>query len=297
MELLQLKYFQSVAKYENITKAAKELHISQPSLSITIKRLEDELSVPLFTRKGKSLELNPFGKTYLTHVNSILSDLENAKSEILELYGEKNTHISLSTTATLFLSGLLKDFLTENLNITMTQTINYEKTIIENLKNRSIDFAITSPPLVENDIETIELLEEELVVVIPRCHKLSNRESIYLNELKDENFIELTENYSFKKSSKKLFNQAGFIPNVIFEGDVSIISELLYLKKALCVAPISLCLSANNNDDFTILRLKDENNTRKIALSYYKGRYQSELSTKFKDFSINYYKTEWYRLK
>ncbi|MGL4760564.1 MAG: LysR family transcriptional regulator [Sarcina sp.] len=296
MELLQLKYFQSVAKYENITKAAKELHISQPSLSITIKRLEDELSVPLFNRKGKSLELNPFGKTYLTHVNSILSDLENAKSEILELYGEKNTHISLSATATLFLSGLLKDFLTENLDITMTQTINYEKTIIENLKNRSIDFAITSPPLAENDIKTIELLEEELVVVIPKCHKFSNRESIYLHELKDENFIELTENYSFKKSLRKLFDQAGFLPNIIFEGDVSIISELLYLKKALCIAPISLCLSAYN-DRFTILRLKDENNTRKIALSYYKGRYQSELSTKFKDFSINYYKTEWYGLK
>ena len=65
MELLQLKYFQSVAKYENITKAAKELHISQPSLTITIKRLEDELNVPLFNRKGKKIELSVFGKNFL----------------------------------------------------------------------------------------------------------------------------------------------------------------------------------------------------------------------------------------
>ncbi|WP_297520321.1 LysR family transcriptional regulator [uncultured Clostridium sp.] len=296
MELLQLKYFQSVAKYENITKAAKELHISQPSLSITIKRLEDELSVPLFNRKGKSLELNQYGKRYLTHINSILSDLENAKSEILELSGEKNTHISLSATATLFLSGLLKNFLTENPDITMTQTINYEKTIIENLKNRSIDFALTCPPIIENDIETIELLEEELVVVIPKCHKLANMKSVYLNELKGENFIELTENYSFKKSLRRLFDQAGFMPNVIFEGDISIISELLYLKKALCIAPLSLCISARS-DKFTILKLKDKNNTRRIALSYYKGRYLSELSTNFRDFTIKYYQNKWYQLR
>lgn len=296
MELLQLKYFQSVAKYENITKAAKELHISQPSLSITIKRLEEELSVPLFNRKGKSLELNQYGKRYLTHVNSILSDLENAKSEILELYGEKNTHISLSATATLFLTGLLKDFLTKHPDITMTQSILYEKTILENLKNRTIDFAITSPPLLDNDIETIELLEEELVVVIPKCHKLSKLKSVYLSELKNENFIELTENYSFKNALKKLFDQAGYAPNVIFEGDVSIISELLYLKKALCVAPISLCLSARD-DKFTILKLKDKNNTRKAGLSYNKGRYLSELSNEFKEFTVQYFKNKWYQLK
>ncbi|MGL4654538.1 MAG: LysR family transcriptional regulator [Sarcina sp.] len=296
MELLQLKYFQSVAKHENITKAAKELHISQPSLSITIKRLEEELSVPLFNRKGKSLELNQYGKRYLKHVNSILSDLENAKSEILELYGEKNKHISLSATATLFLSGLLKDFLLENPDITMMQSIGYEKNIIENLKNRSIDFAITSPPIIDPDVETIELLEEELVVVIPKCHKLSNLKSVYLNELKDENFIELTENYSFKKALRKLFDEAGYTPNVIFEGDVSIISELLYLKKALCISPISLCLSAPD-DKFTILKLKDKNNTRKAGLSYSKGRYLSELSNKFKDFTIQYFKDKWYQLK
>ena len=296
MEFLQLKYFQSVAKYENITKAAKELHISQPSLSITIKRLEEELSVPLFNRKGKSLELNQYGKSYLTHVNSILSDLENAKSEILELYGEKNKHISLSATATLFLSGLLKDFLTKYPNITMTQSILYEKTILENLKNRRIDFAITSPPIIDNEIETIEILEEELVVVIPKCHKFSSLKSVYLSELKDENFIELTENYSFKKALRHLFEKAGYTPNVIFEGDVSIISELLYLKKALCIAPISICLSTPN-DKFTILKLKDKNNTRKVGLSYPKGRYLSELSGKFKEFTIQYFKDKWYQLK
>ena len=296
MELLQLKYFQSVAKHQNITKAAKELHISQPSLSITIKRLENELSVPLFNRKGKNIELNQFGKVYLKHISSILNDLENAKSEILELAGVRNSHLSLSATTTHFVSGVLRDFILDNPNITMTQTINYEKSIIENLKNRSIDFAITSPIIAENNIESRELLEEEIVVVVPNTHKFFNVKSIYLKDLHLENFISLTENYSFKQASNLLFEQAGFTPNVIFEGDVSIISELMLIKNSICLAPLSICIK-HNQPDYSIIRLKDKNNTRKIGLSYPKGIHLSELSKDFIDFVINYYKNSWYKLK
>ena len=295
MELLQLKYFQSVAKYQNITKAAKELHISQPSLSITIKRLEDELSVPLFNRKGKNIELNQFGKVYLKHISSILNDLETAKSEILELAGVRNSHLSLSATTTHFVSGILRDFILRNPSITMTQTINYEKSIIEKLKNRSIDFAITSPIISESNIESIELLEEEIVVVVPNTHKLFNVQSIYLKDLYDENFISLTENYSFKQASNLLFEQAGFIPNVIFEGDASIISELMLIKNSICLAPLSICIK-NNQPDYSIIKLKDKNNTRKIGLSYPKGIHLSELSKNFIEFTVNYYKNSWYKL-
>lgn len=295
MELLQIQYFQSVAKYENITKAAKELHISQPSLSITIKRLEDELGVPLFNRKGKNIEINPYGRLFLKHTKSILNQIENAKDELLELYGEKNTHISLSATASLFLSGLLRDFLAQNPDITMAQSIN-QKNIVEKLKNRTLDFAITSPPIDDPMIKTIELLEEEIVAVVPKSHKFANLKSIYVRDLKDEDFIELTEHYSFKSTTKRLFENAGFEPNIIFEGDLFIISELLEIKKAIALSPISICIQTQN-ETYKILRLKDENKTRKIALSYFKGRHLSELAKNFVDFTIDYYKNSWFTLE
>lgn len=64
MELLQLKYFQTVARLEHMTKAAEELHIAQPSLSKTIARLEKDLGVPLFDRQGRQITLNSFGKYF-----------------------------------------------------------------------------------------------------------------------------------------------------------------------------------------------------------------------------------------
>lgn len=298
MELLQLKYFQTVAKYENITKAAKELHISQPSLSITIKRLEDKIGVPLFKRIGKNIELNQFGKVYLKHVNSILINLDNAKTEVLDLYGIRNTQISLSSTATLFLTGLLREFLIAYPNIKMIQSIHNREDILNDLKLGNIDFAITSPPIQDLSVETINLMEEEIVVVVNKDHPLASKKFIYLNELCNENFMELTENYSFRDTTNALYNAAGFTPNIVFEGDTSILSELIDLKKAVVLAPISICTISPNDryNKYTIIRLKDELNTRTVALSYAKGRYLSELANSFKEFTISYYNDFWDRI-
>ncbi|WP_297637831.1 LysR family transcriptional regulator [uncultured Clostridium sp.] len=296
MELLQLKYFQSVAKYENITRAANELHISQPSLSITIKRLEDELQVPLFNRKGKKIELNIFGKSFLKNVNSILNQIETSKLELLEASGEKNTHLSLSASISFFLSGLLKDFLLVNPDITMSQSINSISEIITKLNDRSLDFAITCPPIENPNIETMDLIEEEIVAVIPITHPLARKKSIFLNELKNEDFISLTEDNSFKNITNKMFENAKFEPNVTFEGDAYILSELIEIKQAVALVPLSVCLKSDKTS-FTLLRLEDKLKTRKIAISYKKGILLSDLSQTFLNFAIDYYKNHWYVLK
>lgn len=296
MELLQLQYFQAVAKHENITKAAEELHISQPALSITIKRLETELNIPLFNREGKKIKINSFGKQFLKHINSIMNEIENAKSELLELYGEKNNHISISSTASLLLQGVLKDFLTINPNITINQRIDSQESIVEKLKNRTIDFAITSSSIKDAELKSIELLEEEIVVVMPKSHKFANKGFINLKELKDENFIELTENYSFKNISEKLFEEAGFVPNIIFQVDSTIMPEILQTGRAISLIPLSACVSSKSTEN-VIARLKDKNNTRKISLYFKKGRYFSELSNNFLKFTIDYYKNSWFTIK
>ncbi|MGL5415840.1 MAG: LysR family transcriptional regulator [Clostridium sp.] len=296
MELLQLKYFQSVAKYENISKAAEELHITQPSLSITIKRLEEELRVPLFNRKGKRIELNTFGEHFLKHVNSIINQIENSKLELLEVYGTKNKHLSIASSTSFFLGGLLKEFLILNEDITITQTIDNSTDIAEKLKERSIDFAITSPPIQDSGIETIDLIEEEIVIVIPKIHSLALEGKVYLRELKDEEFISLTSENDFKKITDKMFKNAGFKPKVTFEGDGAIISELMEIKKAISLIPLSICFTAKK-DNYTILRLRDKYNKRKISISYRKNAFLSELAKEFLAFSIKYYKEKWYTIE
>ncbi|EST51510.1 LysR family transcriptional regulator [Brevibacillus panacihumi W25] len=87
MDLLQLKYFQVVARLEHMTRAAEELHISQPSLSKMISRLEKHLGVPLFDRHGKQIRLNRFGKIFLNRVDRVFAELEEGQYELADLTG------------------------------------------------------------------------------------------------------------------------------------------------------------------------------------------------------------------
>ena len=99
MELLQLYYFMQVAKKENMSQVAKDLHIAQPSLSQTIKRLENELDTPLFDRQGKHLQLNEYGRIVERYGQHIFTALENIQSEIADLKGINHSTVSLKIQA------------------------------------------------------------------------------------------------------------------------------------------------------------------------------------------------------
>lgn len=114
MELLQLKYFQVVARLENVTRAAEELRIAQPSLSKTIARLEKSVGVPLFERKGKRIRLNQFGKTFLKRVNRSFLELEEGQREITELSGLERGSITVGATTSRLLPSLLSEYLTNH---------------------------------------------------------------------------------------------------------------------------------------------------------------------------------------
>ena len=87
MDVKQLRFFQGVAECESFTKAAEQLHIAQPALSIAIKKLEDELDVLLFNRRDRKISLTAEGEALLLHAQSILQGVNNAKQEIADLRG------------------------------------------------------------------------------------------------------------------------------------------------------------------------------------------------------------------
>lgn len=95
MDLLQLKYFQTVARLEHMTQAAKALSIARPSLSQTIAHLEDELGIPLFERQGRRIRLNAFGRALLLHVERLFRELDEARQELADLAGTEHGQIAL----------------------------------------------------------------------------------------------------------------------------------------------------------------------------------------------------------
>ena len=110
MELLHLKYFQAAAKFEHMTRAAAALNISQPALSKTIARLEDDLGAPLFHRKGKQIYLNEFGKVFLERVNRIFLEINEGILQVNDMNSPEKGVISVAMTLPHITPKFLGDF-------------------------------------------------------------------------------------------------------------------------------------------------------------------------------------------
>lgn len=109
MELNQLRYFQIVAKYEQMTRAAEELHISQSSLSKTISMLEKDVGAKLFDRMGNHIVLNSVGKAFLNRVDRLLLELEDAVKEAnASDYGSIHFAANVSGICTNYIDSFLR---------------------------------------------------------------------------------------------------------------------------------------------------------------------------------------------
>ncbi|MGX7197828.1 LysR family transcriptional regulator [Enterococcus olivae] len=110
MELRQLRYFQTVTHLENMSQAAKELHIAQPSLSKSIADLEEDLGVKLFDRVRKRIQLNRFGKLFLESVEKIFREIEYSKYHLNHLVEEEENSVTIGASSSRFLQDLFQTF-------------------------------------------------------------------------------------------------------------------------------------------------------------------------------------------
>ncbi|AYF09140.1 MULTISPECIES: LysR family transcriptional regulator [Bacillus] len=289
MELLQLKYFQTVARLEHMTKAAEELHIAQPSLSKTIARLEKDLGVPLFDRQGRQITLNSFGKVFLKRVERIFHELSEGEREIKDLAELQQSSITLAVSIPRILPELLGSFLLEHPNVRFQQFLASTPSMKRQLDNIEIDFCISSVPIEGEEIIWEPLITEEIFLVVPSGHRLSGRESIHLHEVKDEPFISMNTGYGFRHLTDKFCKEAGFTPHIAFEVDEpTVISDLIKQGLGIAFVP-SLTLLKNSTLALNKLRIIEPNCERTIGLSWSKKRYLSKTAQQFREFVIDYF--------
>lgn len=290
MDLLQLKYFQTVAKQEHMTHAAEELHISQPSLSKVISNLEVELGVPLFERIGRQIKLNHFGKAFLNRVKRIFLELEDGKSELSDMLKNEKSKISIAANNLGSFYKLIEGYLKLYPNTIFRQTMGSTEKMQHQLQNGEVDFCISSPPIEGDYIECIPLETEEIFLLVPSEHKFAKCDEINLMEAANESFINLKKGFGIRDLTEKLCYQAGFSPNIIFETDISAnLMEMVNSNIGVALLPILQWNDMPKNKSVPI-HIKKPVCNRIIALSFIKGHYLSEASMHFKDYLIDYFK-------
>ncbi|MFB5676737.1 LysR family transcriptional regulator [Paenibacillus terreus] len=288
MELLQLRYFQKVARMEHMTKAAEELRIAQPALSKTIARLEDELGMPLFDRRNRQIQLNEYGRAFLTKVDEALYALEEGKRELSDLAGADRGKISVATNALGRLTGPIKRFREQHpeVNFRILQIAPSATGDMANLLNKGeVDLCFTGAALNQPGIEEIPVLHADLYLAVPPGHRLEGRESITLQETGQESFIEYKEGHPFRAKNEELRRKAGIRPEIVCEVEEP--SALMSLVQAgLGVALVPACKS----DESPVALLSIPGSQRTFTIASCENRYLSLAARDFQHFLIQYYK-------
>lgn len=287
MELLQLKYFLTVARCEHVTEAAGKLHVTQSSLSKTIQRLEDDLGVPLFDRIGRKLRLNDFGRTFLQRTQKALFELEQGKREIADLSNPDQGTLQLAVTTASTLPGILREFRKNKPDIQFhVQMVSLEN-MSRLLQRGEVDFCLSSPPIEGDDIECQILYDDPIVVAVPMGHRYADRSRIQLTELKDEWFVGVKQGYGVRDMVDSVCQSVGFVPKYVYEGDEPArLTALVEAEIGLAFIPST---ARNPHERIRYLQVEGHQLIREIALLSHKNRYISKAALEFRSVVMEYF--------
>ncbi|MGO4544616.1 LysR family transcriptional regulator [Paenibacillus sp. 2TAB23] len=289
MELLQLKYFLAVARLEHVTEAARSLHVTQSSLSKTIQRLEEDLGVPLFDRIGRNLRLNAFGSRFLRRAERALFELDQGKQEISDLSSPEQGTLELAVTTASTLPHILRKFRKKWPNIHYHVQMLTTQEMVTLLHRGEVDFCLSSPPIYGDDIESQIVFIDPILVAVPKEHRLAERSSISLTELKDEWFVGVKKGYGTRDLVDSICNTLGFTPQYVYEGDEPArLSNLVEAEIGIAFIPSTARYST---DSIHYLQVDNEELVREIALIWHRSRYISKAADAFREVVMQYFET------
>lgn len=193
MELRQLEYFEAVYRYKNFTKAAQELHVTQPTVTTAIKNLEKELGVPVFDREGGGLELTPAGEELLLRTQVILRNVHLIYSRVREAdtYRKQQLSIGIPPISCAQMYPLaMGEFARShpNIDVRVQDTCNHE-TILQILRDDLELGFIILPEDPNPNIEFLSLEEGSVLVLLSDQHPLSRQRAVRLEDLVPENIF------------------------------------------------------------------------------------------------------------
>ncbi len=255
MELLQLKYFSHAAKTENFSHTAQHFMVPTSGISASIKKLENEIGVPLFDRTANKIRLNEYGKILLTAVDKSEELFNKAKTEIFDLsqtpFGEFRLLILTNRQK---VTNIISEFVAKYPGISFN--IKHQGEISPSHINE-YDIIVTDLNIESDHFDKHFWLHEELLLATHKDSRLAKKSSISASELKDEKFICMPKGSSLRRCTEAYFEQKKINPDIIIECDDPYYIRN-YLKLGLGVAFFPESSWKNQvSQDIALLKIDD----------------------------------------
>jgi len=288
MEMHQLTYFESVSRHLHFTRAAQELNVAQPSVSQQIRKLEHELGAPLFHRMKRHVTLTEAGKTFLPHARAVLQRLEEARLEVQELSGLRKGTLAVGappSVGTHLLPRALAAFSRRHPGILLSFREAGSRTLVALLEEGELDLAVVIQPIRHPALETQPLLEEELLLVVPRKHHLADdrRQRVRISQLKQEPFVLLRDGaYDLCDQTLAACRRAGFEPQVALDGgEMDSMLRFVAAGIGLGILPAMVVSEIQPSDTTVVLRRLQPRLTRALVIARRRDRYFSAAAREF----------------
>ncbi|MFF6993581.1 LysR substrate-binding domain-containing protein [Streptomyces sp. NPDC008313] len=218
----RLVHFAGAARTEHVTRAALEMGVPQSTLSRALVRLEQDLGVDLFARRGRTVSLTAAGRTFLASVERALAEIERAAEEVRADADPATGKVAfgfLHTMGSETVPGLLRAFRADHPRVRFSLVQDYGEAMIGRLRSGELDLCLTSPVPDAPDLVGHRLDEQKLRLVVPADHRLASRRRIRLAEAAEESFVTLEPGYGMRRIADDLCREAGFRPRIAFEGE------------------------------------------------------------------------------
>lgn len=287
MNLSQLYYFRKLAELQHYTKAAKELYITQPSLSDSIASLEKELGVSLFQKAGRNIKLTKYGEEFYQYVVASLNELERGITLMKERSGHISGTIDVGCIPTLlgdFLPGAIANYSAKNPLAKFNIYYGMSLEIIEGVSKGKYDLGFCSKVDNMPDLAFVPITSQELIAIVNTAHPMADKKELSLKDLKDYPLITYRNTIPIGGVVRALLKEKGVEANFSYDDEITIGGVISKKPMVAIVARTPFLDQFNNLVQLTLLDVPKD--TRLIYMVYSKKNFITSAVEAFADFVV-----------
>ena len=283
MTITQLKYVLAVAEHKNFTLAAEKCFVTQPTLSMQIQKIEDELSILIFDRTKKPVQLTDIGQKIVTQAKNIVNEADRIQDIVEQQKGFIGGEFRLGIIPTImptllpmFLNNFIKKYPKVKLII---EELNTEEIIIK-LNNGHLDAAIAATPLLEDKIKEIVLYFEPFMAYIPEGHEHFDKKELEVSDLNPDEILLLQDGHCFRDGILNLCKndpKNEFSHFQIESGSFETLVKLADEGLGTTLLPFLHTLDLKESDKLKLRHFKEPKPAREVSLIYPKSELKIQI--------------------
>ena len=283
MTITQLYYVLAVAEHQNFTKAAEKCFVTQPTLSMQIQKLEDELNVQIFDRTKKPIELTDVGKKIVTQARNIVNESYRIQDIVDQQKGFIGGEFKLGIIPTIMptlLPMFLKAFIKKHPKVKLKIEELTTDEIISRIKDGHLDAAIVATPLEQDTIKERVLYYEPFVSYIPNNHRLYQNKKIAVSDLDLEDMLLLEDGHCFRDGVINLCKAFKNNPEDKFQIESGSIETLIKLSNeglGMTLIPYLHTLDIKENEKGNLHYFYDPSPAREVSIIYHKSELKMQI--------------------